>query len=204
MLAILKTSPEFKSQYDYCIKQKNGDMTSFWLAFENSVKSFYLSGKMDNATYEKIYNILNVTENLVKTNTTPTEIATALKLKMNTLKSNLVYPNAVKNLQNTAQDYLKYTKSGNISDPKQELEAILTLICIENDFTTKNKDKSIGLYYVKMPEFLTQTYNIRNTKQKFLFIYNNPEFKAETTANNEQNHLVDLINQHRLDIRIKG
>ena len=200
--AILSKFPNLKQQFDICINQKNGDLTSFWLDFENSQSSFYQKGKMDNKTYETMLSLLSETENKIKQGITPKEISTALKYKINTLSSNLVYPNAIINLKNTTLNYLKYIKREGISDFEQELKGILTLICIENELYKQNADKEISLYYIKIPKELQEIYTI-NKNKKFLFIYNNPSFKQKMHHYpNEQTLLSELLNQQKLDVRI--
>ncbi len=202
MKAILTKYPEFKYQFDICINQKNGDLTSFWLAFENGASSFYQKGTMDSATYKKMLSLLNQTENEIKSGITNEEIANALKYKINTLNSNLVYPNAEKNLKKTIINYLKFIQEQNVNDAEQELKCILILICLENELYTNN-EKQISLYYIKMPEILNNIYNIQHKKQKYLFIYNNKAFKEKLTSGiTEQALLTELIEKNRINSRI--
>lgn len=204
MKAILTKYPDYKHQFDICINQKNGDLTSFWLAFENNASSFYQKGKMDNETYQKMLSLLSQTDAEIKKGINNTEIANALKYKINTLNSNLVYPNAEKNLQKTIMNYLEFIQKENIVDEEEELKSILILICMENELYTNNRDKQISLYYIKMPEFLNRLYDIQHKKQKYLFIYNNKAFKSKLTeGKTEQALLTELINKNRLDLRIK-
>lgn len=202
MKAILTKYPEYKHQFDICVNQKDGDLTSFWLAFENGASSFYKKGTMDTATYQKMLSLLNQTENEIKAGITNEEIANALKYKINTLNSNIVYPNAEKNLKKTIINYLKYIKEQNVNDEAQELKCILILICMENELYTNN-EKQISLYYIKMPEILNNIYNIQHKKQKYLFIYNNKAFKEKLTSGmTEQALLTELIEKNRINSRI--
>ena len=202
--AILKTFPDLRTEYNICQNQKNGDLTYFWLTFENSVKSFYQKGKMDNNTYLKMLNLLNTTEEEVKKGITDNEIATALKYKINTLSSNLVYPNALDNLKKTTISYLKYTKEKNIQDSEQELRSIITLINIENEIFTTSTNKNVSLYYIKIPEILTKIYGIKEKKKFLVYIYNNEAFKAQKNSNQtEQELLQKLIEKNTLNIRIQ-
>ena len=202
--AILKTFPDLKTEYNICQNQKNGDLTYFWLTFENSVKSFYQKGKMDNNTYIKMLNLLKTTEEEVKKGITDNEIATALKYKINTLSSNLVYPNALDNLKKTTISYLKYIKEKNIQDSEQELRSIITLINIENEIFTTSTKKNISLYYIKIPEILTKIYGIKEKKKFLVYIYNNEAFKSQKNSNQtEQELLQELIEKNILNIRIQ-
>ena len=83
----------------------------------------------------------------------PIQASAALKYKTNTLISNLVYPKAEENLEKTALNYLTFIKENNITDEKQELKCIITLICIYNKLY-KNNNTDITLYYIKIPEQL--------------------------------------------------
>lgn len=202
--AILKTFPDLKTEYNICQNKKNGDLTYFWLTFENSVKSFYQKGKMDNNTYIKMLNLLKTTEEEVKKGITDNEIATALKYKINTLSSNLVYPNALDNLKKTTISYLKYIKEKNIQDSEQELRSIITLINIENEIFTTSTKKNISLYYIKIPEILTKIYGIKEKKKFLVYIYNNEAFKSQKNSNQtEQELLQELIEKNILNIRIQ-
>ncbi len=203
--AIIKNFPDFQQEYTICQNQRDGDLTRFWLAFENSVKTFYQKGKMDNDTYIKMLTLLNTTEEQVKKGIKDNEIATALKYKINTLTSNLVYPNAIKNLEKTIINYLKYIQEKNIQDPKQELKCILTLINIENEIFTTNKEKKFSLYYIKIPESLEKIYKISNKKQMYIYIYNNSEFKSLREQNqSEQELLQELLEKNILDVKVSG
>lgn len=203
--AILKNLPEFNNYYQTCVNNKNGDLTTFWLAFEGSIKSFYSRSATTQSAYDKIYKLLNETEALAKQNISQNDILLAYKYKINTLKSTLVYPKAKDYLGSIIIDYLDYLKKNNImTDSNQELIAILTLICIDNNLTTQNNNE-ISLYYIKLPDTIKRLYNIGSNKNKYAFIYNNPAFIAQKGSNetNEQ-VLIDLLNKNRLDIRIKS
>ncbi|MCD7779247.1 MAG: hypothetical protein LUH05_01075 [Candidatus Gastranaerophilales bacterium] len=203
--AILNLYPNYQDEFDNCINNKNGDLTDFWLTFENSAKSFYQKGQMDNATYEKMLNLLIQTENEAKKGITPKEGETVLKYKINTLKANLVYPNAINNLKTFSLNYLNYIKSENIIDDEQELQCLFTLICIENELYTNSPNKEISLYYIKIPEEINKLYNLQNKKRKFLFLYNHPAFKNKLTSDEtEQQLLIKLLNQSRLNLRVNN
>ncbi len=203
--AILTKFPELYREYNICQNQKDGDMTYFWLVFENSVKSFYQKGQMDNDTYRKILSLLELTKAKVGQGITNKEIATALKYKINTLKSNLVYPNAIDNLEKTTISYLKYIKYKNIVDPEQELKCILTLINIENKITTISGNRNVSLYYINIPESLRKIYGITDKKQLFVYIYNNQSFRSKIKQNQTESDLLkELLEKNILDIRING
>ena len=203
--AIITRFPDLQSIYNECRLQKNGDLTAFWYAFENNVRSFYQKGEMDKETYNKMLNILTITESKIRQGITDEEIATALKYKINTLFSNLVYPNALKNLEKTTINYLKYIKEKNINDAAQELKCILILINMENEITTTNPESKTSLYYINIPESLTKIYKVADKRQMFINIYNNPAFKSTLEQNQtEQKHLEKLLAQNKLDIRINN
>ncbi len=203
--AILAQNPELQRTYYICQTERKGDLTAFWYSFENSVRSFYQKGTMDKATYNKMLTLLKITESKVKQGITNKEIATALKYKINTLFTNLVYPNALKNLEKTTINYLKYIKENNINDSEQELKCILILINIENKINTMNSANQASLYYIRIPESLRKIYKISDKRQMFINIYNNPAFKSTIEQNQtEEEHLEELLRRNKLDIRINN
>ncbi|MBQ9245233.1 hypothetical protein IJ182_03090 [bacterium] len=202
--AILSKMPEFQKDFDKCIQNRNGDLTSFWVAYENSVSSFYHRGAMDKNTYDKIYSLMEETENKAKKPLSSQDILKAFAYKINTLFANLVYPNAVKNLRSINVDYLTYLKKNGLKDDNQELKSIITLICIDNELYKSNADKDISLYYLNIPKEIETMYDVKSNKNKFMFIYQLPAFiNQRSVAISEQNALIDMINANRLDIRIK-
>ena len=203
--AIVNSMPQFDREYQNCLANKNGDMTSFWLAFEKSASKFYNKSElMDNETYNTIYSLLEKTEQLAKNDLTNPEIAQALKMKINTLNSNLVYPNAVKNLRLSILDYLRFIKANDSENNEQELNCIIKLLCIDNDLTKENTDKEISLYNLNFADDLKLLYEIGESKKgRYLFIYNNPAFKQNKGELSEQDYLISLLNKNRLDIRIQ-
>ena len=202
--AIVKTFPNYKTLLDNCISQNDGDLSMFWINFEKVLSNFYIQGRIDAKSLEIILTLLNETKTEAQKGISDIEIANALKYKVKTILSNIVYPNAIKNIRKTSIAYLRYIKSKNISQPKTELDFILTLLCIDNELY-KNNNNQIALYYMKIPEELTTLYNIKNNNQKYHFIYNNSEFKRLLNASGttDQNLLTQLLDSHRLNIRIK-
>ena len=52
-----------------------------------------------------------------------------------------------------------------------------------------------------MPEVLMQINNVKNKKQKLLFLYNNPAFKtSKPSYQTDQEYLTELINKYRLNV----
>lgn len=201
--AIMATSPGFRRYYDNCINSNDGDLSMFWLSFEKTLSNFYGTGQLDSKSLNLILNLLTATKKEAEKGISDTEIADALKYKVKILQSNIVFPNAIKYMKKTATAYLKFIKSKQISDPKTELDFILTLICAENELY-KNNNKAISLYYLKMPDDLIGIYNANNRNQRFKFIYNNQEFQRLIKLDNktEQNLLTELLESHRLNVRI--
>ena len=203
-LSIIDVIPELSSEYNYCKNNLNGDLTSFWLAFETKFSDFYKHKQMTQQTINDIFKVLNTANEKSKKSITLNEIALALQYKINTLKSNLVYKNAVKNLRNTVVNYLYFLKNENINNPNQELNAILLLICIDNQIFKNNQNSEISLLDIKIPENIINLYRIQKQNRKFLFLYNNNAFK-ELTSNfdgNESQKLVQLLNQSRLNVKV--
>ena len=63
-----------------------------------------------------------------------------------------------------------------ISKPKEELQMILLLLCIENNLFKNNNTEIQNLYYLKMPEEFKKYYPETTKGQKFHFIYKNTAF----------------------------
>ncbi len=199
--AIVNRFPELKEQFERCNKQKDGDLTDFWLAFEGRYKSFYGKSPADDKAFNTMYTLLNDTEQLAKNGLTPQEAATALKYKINILITNLVYPKAIENLQKTALNYLTFIKENNIKDDKEELKCIITLICIENKLYTDNK-KEISLYYINIPENLLRLYKTENKRQFLLSIYKNEYFKSQKGTMQESQYMAKILNESKLNLKI--
>lgn len=206
--AILSTYPQYKDKYNNCIE--SGNMTEFWLAFEKDHESFYNKNmQLDEKTYNSIFNLIIKTETIAKQGINNNIVCSALKFKTNTLLANIVFPNAIKFIKEAANDYLSFIKQNNIYSPKDELNTILTLICIENNITTKNQEE-ISLYYIKLPKEIESLYGIKGKNRRYHFIYKNEAFqnllkekKAENTNITDQQLLSDLLNNKKLNDRNK-
>lgn len=204
--AIIKNKPELTGVYNNCINNQDGDLTEFWLNFEKSLSDFYIKGEMNKSNVKIVLSLLSSTLDEARAGISDKEIANALKYKVKTILSNIVYPNAIKNIRKTALSYLKFIKERNINNPKTELDFILTLICIENELYN-NDHRIIDLYYIKLPEELTLLYGIdNNNKSKRLnFILQNEEYinrRNSAQNTNDSIFLSDLINKYRLNKRI--
>ena len=159
---------------------------------------------MDSATYNSIMYLLDRTEKLASSGISTEGICDALKFKTNTLYANLVFPNAVKYMKAAATDYIAVIKKNNISKPKEELEMILLLLCIENKLFKNTTIEINNLYYLQIPEEIKKYYPETNKSQKFHFIYKNPVFinilnsrKATNPALSEQTLLSNLLYETR-------
>ena len=203
--AIITKLPQYKKEYENCIRYNDGDLTKFWLAYEKSMSSFYQKGTMSNETYNTIYSLLSETEEQTKKPLSKQQIAQAMKFKINTLSSNLVYHTAEKNLRLFLVDYLKYIKANSIEDYSQELKCIAKLLCLENKLYMNNTNKGFSLYDLVIPAELKEIYGLEDSKKgKFKFIYSNSEFqKMKKEGVSDQQFLTDLINQNRIDLRVK-
>lgn len=199
--SIIKKMPYFLAEYDKCLKQKQGDMTSFWLDYEKSIESFYSKGAMTQGAYDKVYSLLEDTAQKAKFPLNQSEILLAFKFKINTLYSNLVYPNAVKYLRTFIIDYLSFLNRYNITtESEQELKSILILLCIDNQLYKSNSSIPVKVSELKIPNELNMLYNAQNT---ISFVYKLSAFSAKkSNATGNENLLADLLNQTRLDIRI--
>ncbi|MBE7705445.1 MAG: hypothetical protein E7Z90_06525 [Cyanobacteria bacterium SIG29] len=209
MNAIISVHPKYKAEFDNCIKNKNGNMTSFWLAFEKDNEKFYNKNmQLDEATYNNIFKLIKETETKAKLPLTKEIACNAIKYKVNTLLANIVFPNAVKFIESGALNYLQYINKENIKAPKDELQMILILMCIENNFYKKTTLEIPSLYYIKLPKEIETLYNISNKNRRFHFIYNNQEFinllQQEKRINSnitEQILLQKLLYETRLNDR---
>lgn len=207
MQAILEQNPKYNTIYQQCLN--NGDMTKFWVAFENDNKSLYTQGSpIDQKTYTNIMSLLTRTEQKAKAGLTPNIVQNALKFKICTLLSNIVYPNAIKNIQSAANDYIEYSKKSQISNEKDELKIILTLVCIENNLK-RDGTTMPSLYYLKIPEVISKAYNVGSDGKNLNFLYKNKAFidelnirKMNNPTLTEQGLLSQLLNENRLFVRI--
>ena len=206
--AILSTYPQYKEKYNNCLE--SGNMTEFWLAFEKDHESFYNKNmQLDEKTYNSIFNLIIKTESIAKQGINNNIICSALKFKMNTLLANIVFPNAIKFIKEAANDYLKFINQNNIFSPKDELNMILTLICIENNITTKNQEE-ISLYYLNLPTEIESLYGIKGKNRRYHFIYKNEAFqnllkekKLQNPDITDQQLLLSLLKDKKLNDRNK-
>ncbi len=208
MTAIIDTFPNFKQVLDNCLEEKNGDLTDFWLTFERTIPDFYGKGQFNSQTYKILMTLLDATEKEAKKGIGNKQAAEAIRNKINTIISNIVYPNAIKHIRAYSIDYLQFIKEKNIISPADELKYIITLVCIENDLRADVLYNDFSLYYLKIPEELTKLYGIKSKNKRFHFIYKNPEFisllkeKQRTDSRvTEQSLLIDLLMEHRLAVK---
>ena len=209
MQAILELNPKYSAIYQQCLSANNGDMTKFWVAFEKDNKTLYTKGSsIDSKTYKNIMSLLTRTEQKAQAGLTPIIVLNALKFKIYTLLNNIVYPNAIKNIESAANDYIEYSKKSQITSEKDELKIILTLICIENNLK-KDGTTMPSLYYLKIPTVISKTYNIAPDGKNLNFIYKNKAFIEELNKrkmNNptltEQTLLNQLLEENRLIVKI--
>lgn len=184
--AILSQMPDLASLY-------NTNLVTFWNSYKTRVNN--------SSSYTTLMNLLDSTELKIKGNVTTEQICDALKNKINTLKISSLNENSVKDLEVTIKNYLNLKKEANITDNEQELICSILLICIENKLYVSNFTPELSLYYLEMPEFLVKRNNIKNKKQKYLTIYNNPAFKENKPSYiSEQNYLIELLNKNRLNV----
>ena len=209
MQAILEQNPQYVSIHQRCLSESNGDMTKFWVAFETDNKSLYAKGsQIDKKTYTNIMSLLAKTEQKAKAGLSPIIVLNALKYKVCTLLSNIVYPNAIKNIQSAATDYIEYSQKNQIKNEKDELKMILTLVCIENDLR-KDGSQMPSIYYLKIPKVISQAYKVAPEGKNLNFLFKNKAFidelnmrKVNNPSLTEQALLTRLIEENRLAVRI--
>ena len=207
MKAIARSHQKYQQALDYCINNTNGDLTTFWLSFEQDNMSFYnKNAKISLKTYETMYNLLNQTNIFAKSEINDKIICDALKFKINTLLSNIVYPNALKNIRLATKAFLQHIKRNNISVPEDELNYLLLLICMENDLYKNNSEKDVSLYYLKVPEEIKNIYHFQDRKLLYKYIYANAVFKKQLTERQnltEQALLIELIDKTRPNVKVQ-
>ena len=135
---------------------------------------------------------MKTTNNKIKNDINDSEIQEFLKYKINKT-------NTKEELKKSLTTYLNFNKTRELSDSKTELECIIKLICIENELYKNSTTMPISLYYIKIPKDLYSLYNITSKNRRFDFIYNNKEFKENQNSETEQTHLINLLNQNRID-----
>ena len=196
--AINNKFPKYKNIYNECIKYNNGILTTFWNTFKTDYADFFING---NATPETVNTFIALFEEAISLtkNRTQSDIANALYLSIADLKQNIQTEESYIKFKKTVETHFKITKNNNSLSEKDELDAILTLICIENNLK-QSEEKDISLFYIKIPTILNQYYTM-SKHQKFKFIYENNEFRRlleERELNSESKLLTQLLNENRI------
>lgn len=207
MKAIAKSHQKYQQSLDYCINNADGDLTTFWLNFERDNMSFYdKNAKINLSTYETMYNLLNTTNEYAKEKPDAIAVSEALKYKINTLLSNIVYPNALKNIRSAVRAYLLNMRRNKISAPEDELHYILLLLCMENNLYRSNENEEISLFYLNVPKEISDIFYIKDRKHLLRYIYANSEFKKQLNSQQgvtEQSLLTSLLNKNRLNVKVQ-
>lgn len=211
MKAISESNARYSSVLNSCQYNNNGDLSAFWLAFEQDNMSFYDKRRqVTPQTYSTMYDLLSKMKDIIDAELNKDIIFEALNYKVKTLLSNIVYPNAIKNIRKAINSYFEYSKRQNVSDSKLDLEFLLTLVCIENELYKTNVNNEISLYYIKIPSELSSYRNISERKDLLRFVYKNDYFKQLleqkkkiNSSMTDQDLLIDLLNQSRLDVKVK-
>ena len=211
MKAVSESNYKYKNELENCLNNKNGDLSTFWLSFEQDNMSFYDKKlQVTPQTYSTMYSLLSKTEEYAKTGLNAQIVMDTLKYKVNTLRSNIVYPNALRNIEKSINSYFEYKVSERSGNSKQDLEFLLIWLCIANDFYKANSTNEISLYYIKIPENFAKLERVSDRKTLLKYIYTNEYFKQlfeEARLKNpselEQNFLIQLLNDYRLDVKVK-
>ena len=203
--ALMEQLPELRTTYKSCIDTKDGDLTAFWNAYKLRLKNFYENnGQLNANEFTTLMSIMNSTKTKAKVNLSVEDYAKALENKINTIKNLVLSEEEVKNLKQTSENYIKLLGNNNIENPKQYLNCMLILICIENNLNKHNMNETFSLYYLNFPKIQNDRPSIdkeKSKKQQIIELYNNPSFKAEKPAYmSEQEYLVELINKNRLNV----
>ncbi len=199
--AIKNSIREFYSEFNSCIENKEGNLNTFWDDYEKKYFAFNKYGKVTDKIYKEISTLLNNVNDSIQQDINLSETAAALQCKINTLKYNLYNDIDIKQLRSSILNYLQYIKKEGVDNPKQELNSLLLLLCIDNGLYTNNKDKDISLYSLNIPQEIQILYNIKKNR-RFVFLYNNSEFKlTNTQQSSESAKLIELLNSSRVNLK---
>lgn len=197
--ALIEQMPDLKAAYDSCINFRNGDLSTFWGTYKFKMKNFYQNnGQLNLNEFNTIMAALNATKTKANNNISIEDYTNAIANKINTLKSLHLTEQDVEELKFSTENYIKLTEENKIQNPKQYLNCVLILLCIENKLNRSNINDKLSLFYLKFPKSIQ-----KNKKQKQLLIelYNNFSFRAgKPSYRSEQEHLIELINQTRLNV----
>lgn len=208
--AIRKQKTIYDEMYNNCVSSMNGDLTNFWLVFESDNESFYNKEQTtDLKTITNLYVILKETNELAKAELNNEIISDALKYKINTLMSNIVFPNAIENIRKAAIAYLTLIKQKELNKADDELRNILILLCIENELYTNNEKTVENLYYLKIPKEFNKILRITEKRDFYKYVFGNSAFRTEYSERGYQNGnktdaelLSELLNETRLNVKI--
>lgn len=208
--AIRKQKTIYDEMYNNCVSSMNGDLTNFWLVFESDNESFYNKEQTtDLKTMTNLYIILKETNELAKAGLSDEIISDALKYKINTLMSNIVFPNAIENIRKAAISYLTLIKQKRLNKSSDELRNIIILLCIENELYTNNEKTVDNLYYLKIPKEVNKILGITDKREFHKYLSGNKAFRNEynergyKTGNKTDAELLsELLNETRLNIKI--
>ena len=190
-IAGLKLYPQFQQQYDYCNKNKKGDLTDFWLKFEGVISEFYKQGKMSADTTNRVYQLLSQTAQETSAQLTNAQINEIFKQKIMTMSSNLYSAKAKTYMTNLVNDYLTFLSQTGTKDSVGEFNVLIAAICADNGVFQDNKDKVMSI----------NNLNIRPLyKQK---LYANSEFNSKSKQFKSNDELlVSLVKSSALRRRI--
>lgn len=208
--AIRNQKTIYDDMYNNCISGDNGDLTNFWLVFEADNESFYDKNQTTEIeTMTNLYIVLKETNELAKAGLNNEIISNALKYKINTLMSNIVFPNAIENIRKTSISYLTLIKQKRLNKSSDELRNIIILLCIENELYTNHEKTVDNLYYLKIPKEFNKILGITDKKEFYKYLSGNKAFRIEYSERGYKNGnkteaelLSELLDETRLNIRI--
>ncbi|MBR6164140.1 hypothetical protein IKQ26_09695 [bacterium] len=189
-VAGLKLFPQYQSAYDYCNRNKKGDLTEFWIKFENNISDFYHQGKMSAETTSKVYQLLSGTLKETSAQLTNDQINEIFKQKIMTMSSNLYSSKALTYMTGLTNDYITFLTQTGTKDSTGELNVLIASICAENGVFTDNRDKVTSVNALKIRPLYKQR------------LYMNPEFLNQSKRfSSKEEYLVYLVKSSALTRR---
>lgn len=188
--------PKNQEIFNYCIQRNEGNLTEYW----NNLP-FFKRGEIDTNEAKILNKVLKNVYTKSQSSLTDSELAKALYYRAKTLLANITTEEDINSIKSAAEAYIKLVNQKKIFQPKEELDMILALLCIESNLYA-GPDNKLSLYYVKLPTLLDNIYKPVNKATKFNFIYNNTAFQNIKNSRQENisnpDLLVELLNKNRL------
>ena len=227
---VIEKNSNYKTYFDESMLYKNKDMTQILKAIiENNKILFTKKIDIKDKTYTQIIDLIKQMELKASNDITVDNILEAMEIQINTIKNNIYKQSTIDFLKKKILKYLEYINKNKINKPEQELNYLITLICIENDINT-NSQNEFSTYYSKLPTEIEKIYEVNDSEKMknllsksqnaenvtkrlekenklkiYKIIYNNPIFveKKENIGSDISNSdlLKKLINENKINIK---